>query len=153
MSRVERLRSEREVFHLKCENIQQELQQLRVDIDIIQDKISEEEKEVALIASKGVIAADTAVVHEDAAESVAYYKGEVAELEEFARNLEKELQELREQDPVVHYAATLIQALYRGVRCRTQRIRERQRQRQIYARYELTCRFSKRLLRSVVLTP
>ncbi|KAE9031861.1 hypothetical protein PR001_g3624 [Phytophthora rubi] len=132
--RVERLRSDREVYHLKCENIQQELQQIRLDIEIIRDKISQEEEEVALIASKGVVAVDTAVVHEDAAESVEYYKGEVAELEEFARNLEKELQELREQEPVVHFAAMLIQALYRGVWCRTRLLRERQCQRQIYAR-------------------
>ncbi|KAE8886044.1 hypothetical protein PF005_g21610 [Phytophthora fragariae] len=132
--RVERLRSDREVYHLKCENIQQELQQIRLDIEIIRDKISEEEEEVALIASKGVVAVDTAVVHELAAESVEYYKGEVAELEEFARNLEKELQELREQEPVVRFAATLIQALFRGVWCRTWRLRERQRQRQIYTR-------------------
>lgn len=112
----------------------QELQQARHDMEAIRDKISEGEKAVALFANKAVVAVDNSVVHEDAAESVAYYKGEVVDLDERTRHLEKNLQEMKEQEPVVHFAASLIQALCRGVRCRMDRIRDRQRQRQRYVR-------------------
>ncbi|GMF50723.1 unnamed protein product [Phytophthora fragariaefolia] len=104
------------MYHLKCENIEQELQQVRLDIEIIRDKILEEEREVTHLGSKTATALSTAVVHEDAAESVQYYRSEAAELEELARGLETELQKLAEVEPVVHFAATLIQAMYRGVR-------------------------------------
>ncbi|KAL4168424.1 hypothetical protein KRP22_011825 [Phytophthora ramorum] len=128
VSRPERLRGDREAYHLKCEQVQQELQQVRFDIETIRETLHQEEKAAALFKNKAV---GNSATH---AESVEYYKGEVAELEELAHLLEKELHEIRQQEPVVHRAATLIQALYRGVRCRMERIRERQRQRQEHRR-------------------
>ncbi|KAL4150554.1 hypothetical protein PRNP1_009956 [Phytophthora ramorum] len=128
VSRPERLRGDREAYHLKCEQVQQELQQVRFDIETIRETLHQEEKAAALVKNKAV---GNSATH---AESVEYYKGEVAELEELAHLLEKELHEIRQQEPVVHRAATLIQALYRGVRCRMERIRERQRQRQEHRR-------------------
>ncbi|GMF21515.1 unnamed protein product [Phytophthora lilii] len=100
-SRLERLRSDKEAYHVKCEHLQQELQQIRVDLDIIRDKIAEEEKATALFANKVLVSVNTNVVHEDAAESIAYYRGEMAELEELKGHLEAEIRELGEQEPVV----------------------------------------------------
>jgi predicted nucleic acid-binding Zn-ribbon protein len=130
-SNVERLRSDREAYHVRCEHVHQELQQVRLDIDVIRDTIAEEEKAVAFGTKSARSAAQSGEVHD---ESLGYYRGEVAELEELALRLEHELTELQDQEPVVHTAASLIQALYRGVRCRMKRARERQRQRQMYTR-------------------
>ncbi|ETL77946.1 hypothetical protein L917_21176 [Phytophthora nicotianae] len=134
LSKAERLRSDREAFHLKCDDIQQELQQVRLDMEIIRDKISEKEKEIANLTSKGRTARDSSALLKDAIKYVKNYQNEVVELEELARDLEKELQEIREKEPVVHVAARVIQALFRGVHCRMEQIREQQRQRQTYTR-------------------
>ncbi|KAF1774592.1 IQ motif, EF-hand binding site [Phytophthora cactorum] len=125
LSRVERLRSDREAYHLKCGDIQQELQQVRLDIEIVGDKISDKEKEVANLISKTTAARDSSVVLKDAVKLVKSYQNEVAELEEL---------ELNEHEPVVHVAATVIQAFFRGVHCRMEQIRDQQRQRQTYTR-------------------
>ncbi|KAG6957875.1 hypothetical protein JG687_00009723, partial [Phytophthora cactorum] len=134
LSRVERLRSDREAYHLKCGDIQQELQQVRLDIEIVRDKISDKEKEVANLISKTTAARDSSVVLKDAVKLVKSYQNEVAELEELVRDLDKAFQELNEHEPVVHVAATVIQAFFRGVHCRMEQIRDQQRQRQTYTR-------------------
>ncbi|KAI9981498.1 hypothetical protein PInf_009251 [Phytophthora infestans] len=134
LSRVERLQKDREVYYLKCEDMQQELQQLRLDVAIIRDKVTEKEKEVMNVTRKNTAFRDSSVAHIDAVRLVKTYQNEEANLEELAHDLEKELQELRDKEPVAHVAARVIQALFRGVHCRMEQIRETQRQRQTHIR-------------------